>query len=258
MRYVVDHDLHNHSLVSPCSRDSRQTREAVFAYALTNGYRLVAVTDHLWSDTRELLWPSLQELPQSEHCRCLAGAEVDMDLNGNLLIQEDELEKVDFFILALNHFHLGLVTDHRKIPLSPRDCKAYYMERLNRTFERRDLPFDRMGLAHFTWVGLPDNQLAEVFNAFSDRELRDVFQNVVRLGMGVELNFDPARYDAATLEAILRPYRIAKEEGCGFYCGGDAHHPEDFSRNRAKFETIVNLLELNETDKWRFVVENIR
>lgn len=254
MRYIIDHDLHNHSLVSPCSRDARQNKDGILAYALTNNFSLVGVSDHLWPDTRESIWPSLKELPQSKKCRFLAGAEVDMDMHGQLLLHEDELPNLDYYILALTHIHLvGCVTDPAKTPLSVEDTANYLKERMEKALSM-DLPFERVGLAHITWIPMPPgHHVTECLALFSDEEWESFFSRVAKLGMGVELNLHPEDYDHSQLPAILHPYQIAKKMGCKFYLGGDAHHPEDFGKNRKKFEEIVDLLELTEEDKWDFV-----
>lgn len=51
-------------------------------------------------------------------------------------------------------------------------------------------------------------------------------------------------------EVVLRPYRIAKQYGCKFYCGSDAHHPNILDEAKTIFERTVNLLELTEEDKF--------
>jgi len=259
MRYIIDHDLHNHSLVSPCSRDNRQTKEAITAYALTNNYRLVGITDHLWPDTRDIIWPSVRDLPQSPKCRCLAGSEVDMDMHGDLLIHDDELANVDYYILALTHVHLiGCVTDPAKPLCTAEDTANYLKQRINQALSM-DLPFERIGLAHITWIPQPEGyNIADCLAHFTDGEWKTIFAKIASLGMGVELNFDPEDYDTDTLQVILNPYRIAKLMGCRFYLGGDAHHPEDFGKNRKKFEQIVDLLDLTEDDKWAFVKQNVQ
>ena len=40
MRFVPDHDLHIHTQLSPCSRDARQTPEAILSYGITAGMKL--------------------------------------------------------------------------------------------------------------------------------------------------------------------------------------------------------------------------
>lgn len=257
MRFVIDHDLHNHSLVSPCSADNRQTKEAVLAYALSNRFSLVGLTDHYWPQTREEVWSYLQEIPQSLSCRFLKGAEVDMDMNGEILLASSEISKLDFLILALTHVHLiGYVTDSSKTLTTPEKTAQYLKNRIQRMF-LMDLPFDRVGLAHITWIPQPEGyHITQCLECFSQQEWEIIFGEIATRGMGVELNFDLDDYTTEELPIILRPYQIAKKMGCQFYLGGDAHHPEGFMKNRIRFERIVDVLELTEDDKWEYVKHN--
>ena len=79
--------------------------------------------------------------------------------------------------------------------------------------------------------------------------------------MGVELNFsEELEYSVSSPqdeEILLHPYRIAKEMGCKFYLGGDAHDPEYLASRKAWFERMVDLLELTEDDKFDFVKKHI-
>ena len=43
--------------------------------------------------------------------------------------------------------------------------------------------------------------------------------------------------------------RIAREEGCRFYLGSDAHTPAELAKAKANFEAIIDLLGLTEDDK---------
>ena len=119
------------------------------------------------------------------------------------------------------------------------------------------IPFRKTGLAHFTTANICNSDLIHCMELFSDEELGEIFTKVQRCGMGVELNFVPREYTAEQLPVILRPYRIAKECGCQFYFGGDAHGPERFGGRRETFESIVDLLSLQESDKFSFVSEMI-
>ena len=266
MRYVLDHDLHNHSFISPCSRDDRQTKQAIFAYALTNGYRLVALTDHGW-DTKvddkgapgwggndmERLRSNLP-LPQAKRCRFLMGCEIDMNRHGVFGLSAEERERFDFIIASESHLNLTHFTiDPAQVGSDAASRKAYYEKRLHTLLDMDDLPFYKMGLAHFTTGNICNAELHRCISLFSDAELAAVFEKVKARGMGVELNFVPRAANAEDLDIILRPHRIAKQVGCKFYFGGDAHHPERFGERRAEFETIVDLLDLKESDKWEFI-----
>ena len=53
-------------------------------------------------------------------------------------------------------------------------------------------------------------------------------------------------------DTVLRMFRIAKDCGCKFYLGSDAHHPRDFQNVRTIFARAIDLLGLQESDKFRF------
>lgn len=257
MKFRIDHDLHIHSLVSPCSADSRQTKEAILAYGLTNGFSLVGLSDHYWPDTREKAWVSLGEVPRSEGCRFLKGMEVDMDMHGNLLLTPEEMERLDYFLISLTHLHLvGYVTPEDAIPATAEQTAEIVKKRL-RALLQMDLPFARMGLAHLTFIPQPKGvHLTECLACFSVAEWEDLFSQLAKRGMGIELNFDLDHYTPSQQEQVLLPYRIAKRMGCQFYLGGDAHHPEGFIKTRTRFEKIVEALALTEDNKWELVKQN--
>ena len=52
---------------------------------------------------------------------------------------------------------------------------------------------------------------------------------------------------------MLRPYHIAKDCGCKFYLGSDAHKPAEISRAMTNFKAIVDALDLTEDDKHPFI-----
>ena len=266
MRYIVDHDLHSHSYISPCSRDDRQTKQAIYAYALASGYKLMALTDHGWDtkvdDKGAVGWVGnnmdrLREnlpLPQSKYCRFLMGCEIDMNRHGVFGLSPEERDRFEFIIASTSHLNLRHFTiDPETVGDDAASRKAYYQKRLHTLLDMEDLPFHKMGLAHFYTGNICNAEPIKCLSLFTENDLRDIFEKVKARGMGVELNFVPRAATAEDLEIVLRPHRVAKDVGCKFYLGGDAHHPERFAERRAEFETIVDLLDLRESDKWEFV-----
>ena len=258
MRYVLDHDLHIHSHLSPCSADDRQTPAAILSYGLTAGLSLLCVTDHLWPNTPLSLLRSHQPLPQSKHCRFLFGAEVDMDKTDTLSATKQEIESLDFAILSTDHLNLkGYSIDPTVTPGDALSRKTRYKERLH-TMLNMDLPFYKTGLPHFTDSLACNDEPIRFLTLFTDAELTDIFTKVRDRGMGVELNFTPAGYKADDLKEVLRPYFIAKNLGCKFYFASDAHHPEGFHHVFArKMNPVIDLLDLTEDDKFPFIKEMI-
>ena len=258
MRYVLDHDLHIHTHLSPCSADDRQTPAAILTYGLSSGFRLLCATDHLWPQTPLSLLRTHQPLPQSKHCRFLFGAEVDMDKTDTISATKEEIESLDFAIISTDHLNLrGYSIDPAVTPGDALSRKTRYKERLH-TMLAMDLPFYKTGLPHFTDALACGDEPIRFLTLFSDAELTDIFTKVRDRGMGVELNFVPSRYNAEDLKEVLRPYFIAKNLGCKFYFAGDAHHPEDFRGVIArKMEPVIDLLDLTEDDKFPFVKQMI-
>ena len=70
------------------------------------------------------------------------------------------------------------------------------------------------------------------------------------VGMGIELNSYDMRYSPEEADTVLRPYRIAKECGCKFYLGSDAHHPQGLDEAIPLFQKGVEALGLQESDKY--------
>jgi len=80
--------------------------------------------------------------------------------------------------------------------------------------------------------------------------MKTLFSRAAKLGVGIELNASSMRFKDDETDTVLKMYRIAKECGCKFYLGSDAHQPESFSKAKEIFEKVVALLELTEEDKF--------
>jgi histidinol phosphatase-like PHP family hydrolase len=86
-----------------------------------------------------------------------------------------------------------------------------------------------------------------ILDLIPDAELMRVFKKAAEVGVGIELNY----YDIRNAtESTLRPFRIAKAQGCRFYLGSDAHHPRDLDPAIAGFENVIDRLGLTEDDKF--------
>ena len=68
--------------------------------------------------------------------------------------------------------------------------------------------------------------------------------------MGIELNEYIENYEGEELEVHMNIYRIAKNAGCKFYFGSDAHTPEGLRKAPPRFEKFIDFLDLKEEDKF--------
>ena len=120
-----------------------------------------------------------------------------------------------------------------------------------------ELPFRKVGVAHLACALLAKgvesgfdtiNQARDaVLDLIPDSEYERVFKKAAELGVGIELNYYDIR---KATESTWRPFRIAKAQGCKFYLGSDAHHPKDLDPAIEGFKKAVDVLGLNEDDKF--------
>lgn len=263
MKYILDHDLHIHSRFSSCSDDPEQTPDAILAYAVKAGYKHICLTDHFWDGEVPCAcesWEGFENinkalpLPQSDGVKFHFGCETDMDRYSVVGINRRNFDKLDFIVVPINHLHL----DWAKVQQDELDKKEQAVIVAQRFWNltQLDLPFHKVGLAHITWKGLagysPNWQdHIDIINYIPDRRWKLLFTEAADKGMGIELNIDVERYsEGEETESILRPYRIAKECGCRFYFGSDAHHPSGLPKLRDRADFLIDALNLTEDDKF--------
>ena len=107
-----------------------------------------------------------------------------------------------------------------------------------------------MGIAHLTTGHILKNQTAETLSLIPDATMYSVFGECSRKGVGIELNVKTINMTDEQKEIFLRPYFIAKECGCKFYLGSDAHHPSGLDGAINRFKEGVDALDLQESDKF--------
>ncbi len=267
MRYRLDHDLHIHSGLSLCSRDPEQTPARILQYAAENGFRHVCLTDHFWDEDVphvDFDFYNVQNtahiaralpLPQAPNVQFCFGCETELDRDGRLGVLPQHMDDYAFIIIPTTHMHMPPFTIREEDDSLARRT-ALFVERYQQVLDM-DLPFHKVGLAHLTCSLMggmgPENfhKHLQMLHSLSEEVLRHLFEQTADKGMGVELNFAIERYSGAEREIVLRPYRLAKDCGCRFYFGSDAHHPAELDEARARFEAIVDALDLQETDKFR-------
>lgn len=262
-----DHDLHIHSYISPCASEperSMQTVDRILQYAEENKLNTICVTDHFWDEnvTPSPYGPeypdvfsfkqisSIRPLPQRKNIRFLFGCETELHADGRIAISEERIDEFDFIIVPTTHFHNGYVLTLEEEVDSKSRAKAWVKK-----FEillNSNLPFHKVGVAHLTTTLIAPTleQLFEVFKLIPDAEMERLFKRSAELGLGIELNVDGMNYIGDEAELMFKPFVIAKECGCKFYCGSDAHRPFALDRTKGVLESGLKILNLSENDKF--------
>lgn len=268
MKYVIDNDLHIHSKISLCSNDPQQTNERILNYAISNGLKTICLTDHFWDEKvkcADLIDFYVKQnyehvkagkpLPQTDGVKFLFGCETELTKNLILGISPERYDYFDFIIIPTTHFHMKGFTIDNNIT-SPEDKAKCWLERLNAVLEM-DLPFNKIGLAHLTCclIDKDRKKYLQTLENIPENDALEVFKKAANKEVGIELNGSDMRFADTEADIVLRLYRLAKNVGCKFYCGSDAHHPREFEGAKKIFERAVDYLNLTEDDK--FVVHAI-
>ena len=265
MRYVFDNDMHIHTFLSSCSRVPEENPAAILAYPQKYGLKTVCATDHFWDSAVEGAsgWYKPQDyahisqslpLPQAEGIRFLFGCETDMDKNCRIGLAPQNYDKFDFIIVPTTHLHMSGFTCRGDEDAAER--AELWVKRFDALLDS-DLPFRKVGVAHLTCPLImrdkpddPHDYCADVLSRIPDREMERLFARSAACGLGIELNFSVSRITADNADIYLRPYRSARKHGCRFYCGSDAHKPSTLEAEKANAEAIIDLLGLEESDKF--------
>ena len=261
MKYIIDHDLHIHSQLSSCSSDPEQTPERILEYAKNAGLKQICLTDHYWDENVEGAsnWYKPQNfahiskacpLPQDESCQFLFGCETDMDRFCKIGIPKERFDDFDFIIVPTTHLHMKGFTFLEEQNTVETKTKLY-VERFE-AFLNADLPFKKVGIAHLTCslIMKEDSNYLKVLDGVTDNQFAQLFKRSAELGCGIELNMPLGTATSEYRDTMLRPYFIAKEQGCKFYLGSDAHHPSGLDGAINRFKEVVDALDLQESDKF--------
>ncbi|MBE6553193.1 MAG: PHP domain-containing protein [Ruminococcaceae bacterium] len=266
MKFQIDHDYHIHSQLSSCSRDPEQTTARILQYARENQLSRICVTDHYW-DTAVAgasSWYQPQDfahvsqslpLPQADGVQFLFGCETDMDKHFTLGMPLSRADDFDFIIIPTTHLHMknmiDLVGDESpKEQIAKRS--ALWGRRLDAVLDM-PLPFHKVGIAHLACsllCNISRDAYLETLSRIPEDEMARLFAKAAERGCGIELNQSDMSFADHEADTVLRMFHIAKACGCKFYLGSDAHHPKAFSKTRDIFTRAIDLLDLNENDKF--------
>lgn len=230
-----DTDLHVHTYLSACcAKKDEQQPAAILGRAAAMGVYTIGFADHLWMNPAvepsdwyrpqdmahvARLRADVAALAQPPPVRILFGCEADTRAPGEFSITPDAAESFDFTLLSCSHFHMkGFVEQ-------PEDeSPAAIGRHLLRFFRAGARSGLATAIAHpFLPIGFTDRFEAAIAS-IPDSEFADVFGTAAETHVAIEVttSFLPAD-DGWSLETPARFLRLAREAGCRFTFGTDAH-----------------------------------
>jgi len=259
MKFIIDHDLHIHSYLSRCSRDPLQTTERILQYAKNRGLKRICITDHFWDERVQgaSRWYETQNfphitqslpLPKAEGVEFLFGCETELDQNLRLGLSKERMAAFDFVVIPTTHLHMKDFTIRADATLEER--ADAWVKRLDAVLNM-DLPFHKIGIAHLTATLMAPTreEYRQILDLLPETAIGALLQRAATCGVGIELNADDMKKAFEEGERAWKFYRIAKECGCRFYLGSDAHSPRGLEQSTEIFRRAVDYLELEEDHK---------
>ncbi len=278
---LITHDIHIHTHLSRCGKENAIVSDYI-ENAKKLGLQLIGFSDHLWDDAfpeyKDFYEPHNTEVPFYEGqnvdhvlmlrseindanrdgtIKILHGAEVEYDpYRHDLAITEANAERFDYLIFPNSHTHMVMpkdyYTDKRKHLSFMMDA---FMDALNSPLHKYIVT-----MAHpFCAVCCPYGY-EEMLGMISDDDLKRCFDLCAEKNISVEINLSKFKdYTISQIAASnnIRLFRIAKERGCKFTFGSDAHSVQD-QNQFSSFYIVSTILEITEDNISSFVKSNIK
>lgn len=234
------YDLHVHTYLSACcsARDEQQPA-AILARAHAMGLAAIGFSDHIWANPaiepcdwyRPQNGPHVQRLRDDlaavadSPVRALVGCEADTIAPGRFGLIPEFAAPFDHVLLSCSHFHMkGFVEQ-------PADdtpaAVGRHLLKFFRSAVQSGLP---TAIAHpFLPFGFT-TQFEAAIASISDEEFADAFGLAARAGVALEITTSflppdpPSAPGGWRLETPARFLRLAREAGCRFTFGSDAHN----------------------------------
>ena len=257
----IQHDVHMHTFLSRCSDDPNFLPPAIIERSKANGIRVLGFTDHMWDKTMPGGDNAVYRNQDYDHVvkihdmmpdridgiRILFGCETEYYGKGRIGISKEVASLFNYVLVPTNH----TLTDFAKEEglISPTELAKELVKRF-----REVLSFDvAAGICHpmlpMGFFDIGD----KIFNSISNEEFNECFSMANEKKVSLEINSCtfPGIYsrgtDGFTDETYLRFFTLAKEAGCKFHFGSDAHSIEDIDRLQ-KLEPYLEILKITDED----------
>ena len=261
MPFPIDHDMHCHTVLSSCSSDPAQSVQALLEHAKRRGYTLQCVTDHLWDSAVPGAsgWYAPQDiahvsknlpLPEDDQVRLVFGCETEFLGGTRLGLDPSHYDAFDFIVIPPNHFHMKNFVRPDTYDTEEK-IAGLFVQRLE-DISNLPLPWRKVGIAHMTCsLIFREGDPYRVYELVDEARFRAVMRRFAGFGAGIEINLSCFAPDWRDHErAMLRLYRLAKEEGCKFYLASDAHHPGELDLVPQRAPAVIEALGLTEDDQF--------
>lgn len=235
------HDIHIHTSLSRCAKPDSDPA-GYFEEIPRRGLTVAGFANHLWDSAvpGASEWYRPQDiahlLPLKEKLaattipgvRLLFGCETEYIGNKTVGLLPENAELFDFVLVPPHHFHMTGFVRPAEITGGEALTKLF----VTRFLEACEIDF-AFGFVHpFVPLGFLD-RAHEVLANIPDRLLEECFQSAAEHGKSIEINL--SIFSDLSPEALIEYERVmitARQCGCRFHIGSDAHGLIEFGADR--------------------------
>ncbi len=267
----ITHDFHIHTHLSLCAPDKTGTVENYIESAKAQGLKKLGFANHFWGDTPgdseyyknvrsnpdgyykkqnyeyiSQIRPELEKY-NSDDIKLYFGCECEYNpFTRGIAVTYEQAETFDFIIVPNSHTHMTM-------PLSCYEPYSRHIDFMIQAFEDTiscDLSRYVTAIAHpFHAVACPYGYDV-LINMIPDDTFKRLFSSAAEKGIAMEVNVFQMKsktFDELLQMSEIRMLKIAKNCGCKFIFGSDAHiisEHEGYSNSDA----VAEVLDLTEDD----------
>lgn len=262
---LINHDLHIHTYLSACCAAKEEQQAAkIVKLAEEMGLETIGLSDHVWVNPAidpidwykpqneahiKKIRENLAALPPSR-VRVSVGCEGDTIAPGKFGLTPEFVATLDHVLLSCSHFHMKGFVEQPVDNTS--GSVGRHLLKMFRSAVASGLP---TAIAHpfFPFGSVP--QFAAIIDSISDAEFIDAFGLAAQHGVAIEITtvFLPPENKGApdapqwTLDTPTRFLSLAKQAGCRFTLGTDAHSA-DGQRKLPKLEPLLQAIGITQGD----------
>lgn len=229
---TISQDLHIHTNLSACAeRDS--TVESYFVTERDLGVNTMGIADHFWDEKLPHVYddyrvPSLKTMlrlrekakeAEKSGIRLLVGAEAEYDrVRKDVAILPETAQQLDFLLVPNSHLHITMTDEERQDKKKQVSFMLTAWEDILRSEVARFI----------TAIPHPFAASEDVMRLITDKQYEDCFRAAAEKNIAIEINtsvYRPKTIGQIVEHDAMRMYSVAKQCGCKFTFGSDAHAP---------------------------------
>lgn len=258
----ITHDFHIHTTLSRCANKENATIENYIVHAKRLGLKKLGFANHYWDETFDAGDNNFYKFQGTDHVLSLKdelkkyeneGVKLYLGCEGeysyklrSVAISEENAEKFDFIVIPNSHTHMSMPKEFYE----PHKKHAEFMvDAYNDTLDCNISKYITAMAHPFEAVCCPyDNSI--LIDLISDDTYKRLFDKQAKKGIAFEINVNSMKkmsHEEIEKMSQIRMFKIAKEMGCKFLFGSDAHDNEaHLYYDNASF--VADLLELKDDD----------